>query len=169
MKQRGYTLVEMIVSIGLLALLLLAIVELSLSMAKSHERSSQYLEINSAAASAFSRFSRDIRRATSVDISDSVLDASAGKLVLEMKKEDGTDDTTAFYLADGSIKESYNGTLIGNITPASADISNLTFRLFQIATTTAIRVEMTISPSASSSVPVHNFYGTYVLRGSYVE
>lgn len=161
--------VEMVISIGLLALLILVIVESSLSIAKSHERSRQYLEINSAATAAFSRFSRDIRRATSVDTINSVLGASAGKLVLQMKKEDGTDDTTIFYLDGENIRQSYNGTDLGNITPTATDVSNLTFRLFQVATTSAIRIEMTISSSASSTVPTHNFYGTYVLRGSYIE
>lgn len=165
----GYTLVEMVISIGLIALLLIVIVETAITIARSHERSGNYLEINSAAVGAFSRFSRDIRRATSIDVVNSILGASDGKIVLKMKKDDGTDDTTVFYLAENRVKEIYNGTDRGDITPTAVDISNLTFRLFTSASTTAVRVEMTASPIASSTVPAINLYGTYVLRGSYIK
>ncbi|MEK7607763.1 MAG: hypothetical protein AAB484_02490 [Patescibacteria group bacterium] len=165
----GYTLIEMIISIGLTTLLLLVIIETSLVIARSHDRSRDFLEINSTAMGAFSRFSRDIRRATSIDTVNSVLNASDGKIVLKMKKDDGTNDTTVFYLAENKVKETYNGTIVGDITSSSMDVSNLTFRLFQISTTTAVRIEMTVAPDASSTVPSLNFYGTYVLRGSYTE
>jgi prepilin-type N-terminal cleavage/methylation domain-containing protein len=167
--KNGYTLVEMIITVALSALLLLVITGASLSMSKSHDRARDFLEINSTANGAFSRFSRDIRRATSIDVVNSVLNASDGKIVLKMKKEDGSDDTTVFYLSESRVKELYNGAIIGDITPSTIDISNLTFRLFQMSTTTAVRIEMTVAPDASSTIPSLNFYGTYVLRGSYIE
>jgi type II secretory pathway pseudopilin PulG len=166
---RGYTLAEMIVYVGLVALLLLVIAGTSMTMATAHRRSRAYLDLNSAAISAFSRFSRDIRRATSVDTLNSTLGASSGKLVLNMKKSDGTNDTTTFYLSDTKVKIDVNGTYSGDITQDNLAVSNLTFRKFSIATTTAIRVEMTLAPDASTTVPAINFYGTYVMRGSYVE
>ncbi|MEK7500113.1 MAG: hypothetical protein AAB649_05920, partial [Patescibacteria group bacterium] len=162
-------LVEMLISIGIITLLLLVIIEISFSISKSHERSRDFLEINSASVGAFSRFSRDIRRATTVDTVNSTLGGSQGKLVLNMKRDDGTNDVTTFYLEEEKVKERFNGTVVGDLTPAVMSISNLTFRLFTVASTSAIRVEMTIAPSASSTVPAVNFYGTYVLRGSYVE
>ncbi|HEY4500281.1 MAG TPA: hypothetical protein VJH25_00635 [Candidatus Paceibacterota bacterium] len=168
MENGGYTLVEMVISIGLVALLLIVIVETAITIARSHERARDYLEINSVAVGAFSRFSRDIRRATAIDVVNSVLGGSDGKIVLNMKRDDGTDDTTVFYLAENRVKEIYNGADRGDVTPTSIDISNLTFRLFTSASTTAVRVEMTASPRASSTVQAVNFYGTYVLRGSYV-
>ncbi|MDO8579245.1 MAG: prepilin-type N-terminal cleavage/methylation domain-containing protein [bacterium] len=169
MSQRGYTLVEMLISIGLVALLLLVIIETSLSVAKSHERARDFLEVNSTAIGAFSRFSRDIRRATSVDVVNSTLGASQGKLVLNMKKDDGSNDVTTFYLAEERVKEEYNGTIVGDLTPGAMNVSNLTFRLFTVSSTTAMRIEMTVAPSASSTVPAVNFYSTYVLRGSYTQ
>ncbi len=166
----GYTLAEMLISIGLISLLLLVIVESTFTIAASHERARTYLEINSAAISAFSRFSRDIRRATSVDTVSSTLGASSGKIVLNMKKDDGTNDVTTFYLAGDRVRETFNGQSLGDITPGPMNVSNLTFRLFKVSTTTAVRIEMTVSPdNASSTVSALNFYGTYVLRGSYVE
>ncbi len=159
----------MLVSIGLVTLLLMAIVETSLAVSKSHRRAGDFLEINSSAIGAFSRFSRDIRRATSVDTVNSTLGASNGKIVLNMKKSDGTNDVTTFYLAEERVKEIYNGTVVGDLTPSLMSVSNLTFRLFTVASTTAVRIEMTLAPDASSTVPATNFYGTYVLRGSYTQ
>lgn len=169
MSHRGYTLVEMLVSIALVALLLVVIIETSLSVAKYHDKARDFLEINSSAIGAFSRFSRDIRRATTVDVVNSTLGASQGKLVLDMKKDDGTNDVTTFYLSENRVRENYNGVVVGDLTPGVIDVSNLTFRLFTVASTTAVRIEMTVASDASSTVPAVNFYSTYVLRGSYTE
>lgn len=160
---------EMIISVGLLALMLVVIVDSAMAISRSHDRSQRFLEMNGAAIGAFSTFSREIRKASSIDTVGSVLEASDGKVVLNMKKDDGTNDQTALFLQDEKVKESKNGALVGDLTPRDIDVSNLTFRLFQIASTTAVRVEMTVSPRDESSVPPMNFYGTYVLRGSYTE
>ena len=166
---RGYTLAELVVYVGLVALLLSVVIATSFSMAGVYKRSRAYLDINSAAITAFSKFSRDIRRATSIDAVNSVLGTPTGKLVLLMKKADGTNDSATYYLSQSRVKLDENGVTIGDVTQKNMAISNLTFKKFGSATTTAIRVEMTLAPAASSSVPALNFYGTYVLRGSYVQ
>jgi type II secretory pathway pseudopilin PulG len=167
--ERGFTLVEVIVYSALVAMLLLVIVQMAFAISGSSKRSSAYLDVNSTAIAAFGRFSRDIRRATDVDSVESTLDASSGKLVLEMKRDDGTDDVTTMYLEDEKVKESFNGSYVGDLTPEDMAVSNLTFRVFRAATTTAVRIEMTVAPQDDSGVPALNFYGTYVLRGSYIE
>lgn len=163
----GFTLAETIVSVGLVALLLLVTIQASLTVSSVHKRSRTYLDINSSAVNAFSRFSRDIRRATTVNAVESTLGASNGKLVLNLRQSDGSYATQTFSLASGTVQSFYNGVYNGDITPLSMDISNLTFRRFITGSTTAMRVEMTVAPDASSTVPALNFYGTYVLRGSY--
>lgn len=169
-KKNGYTAMELIISVALATVFLLIIVETALMLAKSHERSRTYLDMNSTAFGAFSRFSRDIRRATAVDTVNSTLGASDGKLVLKMRKSDGEYDTTTFVLSENRVREYFNGSLIGDLTQSDIDVSNLTFRLFQVSTTTAVRIEMTVVPeAASTTIPALNFYGTYVLRGSYAQ
>ena len=163
----GFTLAETIVSVGLVSLLLLVTIQASLTVSSVHKRSRTYLDINSSAVNAFSRFSRDIRRATSVNAVESTLGASNGKLVLNLKQADGSFATQTFSLVSGTVQSFYNGAYTGDLTPSSMDISNLTFRRFITGSTTAMRVEMTVAPDASSTVPALNFYGTYVLRGSY--
>lgn len=160
---------EMIVYIAILSVLFIALVSMMGHISTIERRAGTFLDINSAAVTAFSRFSRDIRRATSLDTTNSTLNATPGRLELLMKKSDGTNDRVTFYLSGGVIKTDQNGVFAGNITQDSMEVSNLTFRNFSTASSTAVRVEMTVAPSASSSVPALNFYGTYVLRGSYVE
>ena len=168
-KQKGNTLAEMIVYVGLVSVLLLVIIQTAFAISTTSKRSRSYMDINSAAVSAFSRFSRDIRRATSIDTVRSILGASSGTLVLNMKKSDGTNDALTFFLSDQKVKISKNGVYEGDITQDNLAVSNLTFRKFAVGSTTAIRVEMTLAPDASTTVPALNFYGTYVLRGSYIQ
>lgn len=165
----GYTIAETVVYVGLVGLLLVVIASSALVMSGASRRSRAYLDVNAAAISAFSRFSRDIRRATSIDAVESILGASSGKLVLNMRRADGTNDVTTFYLSDAKVKIDVNGAYSGDITQENMAVSNLTFRRFAVSTSTAIRVEMTVAPDASTTVPALNFYGTYVLRGSYIE
>lgn len=168
-KQKGNTLAEMIVYVGLVSILLLVIIQTASSISTTSKRSRSYMDINSAAVSAFSRFSRDIRRATSIDTVRSILEASSGTLVLIMKKSDGTNDVLTFFLSEQKVKISKNGIYEGDITQDNIAVSNLTFRKFAVGSTTAVRVEMTLAPDASTTVPALNFYGTYVLRGSYIQ
>ncbi len=167
--KKGNTLAETLIYVGLVSMLFLVIIQTSFSIAQSSKRSRSFLDINSAAVSAFSRFSRDVRRATSIDTVQSILGASSGKIVLNMRKSDGTNDVLAFYLSDQKVKIDQNGVYVGDITQDNMAVSNLTFRKFSVASTTAIRVEMTLAPDASTTVPALNFYGTYVLRGSYIQ
>ncbi len=168
-KRGGYTIAELVVYVALVALLLGVIVTTALSMSSVYKRSRAYLDINSAAITSFSKFSRDIRRATSVDLVNSSFGATPGRLVLLMKKSDGTNDSVSYYLSGGRVQTDQNGANQGDVTQSDMTVSNLTFRKFANASSTAIRIEMTLAPNASSSVPALNFYGTYVLRGSYVE
>lgn len=164
---QGFTLAETIVSVGLVAMLLLVTIQTSLTVVSIHRKSRTYLDVNSSAVNAFSRFSRDIRRSSTVDAVQSTLGASDGKLVLNLKQSDGSYGTQTFSLLNGTVQSFYNGIYNGDLTPANMDISNLTFRRFLTGSTTAIRIEMTVAPDASSTIPALNFYGTYVLRGSY--
>jgi type II secretory pathway pseudopilin PulG len=169
-SQKGETLAEILIYVGLVSLLFLVILESSFAIARTSKRSRSYLDINSAAVSAFSRFSRDIRRATSIDTVQSTLGASSGKLVLNLRNTDGSNSTLTFYLSnDAKVKVAENGVDSGDITQDNMAVSNLTFRKFSVASTTAVRVEMTLAPDASTTVPALNFYGTYVLRGSYIQ
>lgn len=166
---KGYTLVEMIVYVAVATILLLVMVQSALIMGNIHKRSRAFLDINAAALTAFSRFSRDIRKATSIDTVNSTLNASSGKLVLLMRKADGSNDTTVLYLSEAKVKVDENGVYKGDLTQDNMAVSNLTFRKFTNASSTAVRIEMTLAPDASSTVPALNFYGTYVLRGSYIQ
>lgn len=168
-RTKGNTLAEMLVYVGLVSLLFLVIIQSAFAISKTSKKSRSFLDINSAAVSAFSRFSRDIRRATTIDTVQSILGASGGRLVLNLRETNGSNSTLSFYLSEGRVKIAENGVYTGDITQDNMAVSNLTFRRFSAASTTAVRIEMTLAPDASTTVPALNFYGTYVLRGSYIQ
>lgn len=167
--KEGFTIAETIVYVSLVSFLLLLIMETSYSIARRQKESTAHFNINAAAMTAFSRFSRDAKRATGINLVRSTLGASPGNLVLQMKKPDGTNDEVSFYLSDDKVKTAFNGAYLGDLTPNDVVVSNLTFRPFTMASSSAVRVEMTVGSQDVSSVPALNFYGTYVLRGSYLE
>ncbi|MFA6158688.1 MAG: prepilin-type N-terminal cleavage/methylation domain-containing protein [Candidatus Paceibacterota bacterium] len=167
--ERGFTLVETLIYTALVALLLLVIVQMVLSSAASYRHSNAYLDINSAALSAFGAFSRDIRQAVSVDATSSALDMASGRLFLNTKDANGETGTVELYLNAGKVRVDQDGLYLGDLTPSNITVSNLTFRLLTAATTSAVRVEMTVAPRERAQVPALSFYGTYVLRASYIK
>jgi type II secretory pathway pseudopilin PulG len=168
-SNKGFTVTEAIVYIALISFLLLLIMEIAYAIADRQKESTAHFDINAAAMTAFSRFSRDTKRATDINLVRSTLSASPGNLVLQMRRPDGTNDEVSFYLDGEKVKTAFNGTYLGDLTSSDVIVSNLTFRPFTMASSSAVRIEMTVGARDLSSVPALNFYGTYVLRGSYLE
>jgi hypothetical protein len=159
----------MVVYATLVALLITLLVDTSLSVAKMQKESFVYFNLNSAAMTAFSRFSRDIKRAASIDLVRSIINTHPGKLILQIRKPDGTYDETSFYMRGDVVATDFNGAYLGDLTPDGIVVSNLTFKPFDTASSSAVRVEMTVRPRDTSLIAALNFYGTYTLRGSYIE
>ena len=166
-KNRGLTLVEMIVYIAVLILLTTAIVNSIVSLSLTYRQFKVAKRVGQSAMLAMERISREIRNADSVDTAQSLLDAHPGALQLNATTPGGTARIVKFYLEDGTLKVSENGVAQGPLISSRASTTNLVFRLIPTPNSEAVKIEMTITATSSSYSKTEKFYDTIILRGSY--
>ncbi|MEX2013762.1 MAG: prepilin-type N-terminal cleavage/methylation domain-containing protein [Parcubacteria group bacterium] len=167
-RQRGMTLVEMLVYVFLLTLTVFVIINSLFSLSRSYRSLESTLAIETTAQVALERLVREVRGSSSIAVAESVWDSSPGKLLLNQKDGDDNPLTVRFLVANERIEIEENGFNLGPLTPASVRVTNLVFRRITTLESEALKIEMTVESGEGTSFRSKNFYSTVVLRGSYL-
>jgi len=164
---KGFSLVEMLFYIAILALSLVAVLQTLLVVMRSYGllRNAQHIEQD--ATLSLERMYREIRDANAVTDAGSTFGAHPGKLLLATADALGAPRTVEFLLDNGKLSLKENGVVSGLLTSTSTSVSNLVFRKITTPRSTGVKIEMTIETGASASARSEIFYGTAVLRDSY--
>lgn len=164
---RGFTLVEMVIYVTLFALISVLAINATITVMKAFYTLRVEQSINQSATTALERMSREIRNAYGVDTVNSTLDASPGHLTLLTTDDANALTTTEFYVTAGNqIGMKVGGVDQGLLVSKTITATNLVFTLLTNANSKAVRVQMTLRDSRSTSPKTVNFYDTIVLRGS---
>ena len=164
-ERKGFTLVEMLFYIALLAILLVVVTNSVLLAVTSYRniRSAEVIESSSIAA--MDRMTTEIRDADSVDILNSTFDASPGVITINTAtstpakiKFDGSTTSLAVYEDNA-----YSGPLFSR----DARVKSLIFRHISTSTSEAVKIELEIESGTGTSYISKKFYDTAILRGSY--
>ena len=148
---KGFTLVEMVVYVAIVAVVLLVVVNMVLVIARSSKEFRVSRNIQNAAITAIERISRDIQ----------------GSLYLDVKDNTGTDKTIEYILSNGQINLEEDGINLGPITPNNVEVTSLVFYVGSTGLSQMIRAEIGITSSIGTVSKSENFYITAVARGSY--
>lgn len=163
----GFTLVEMIIYIAFFALLSTLAVSATLVVMKSFYALRLNQSINQSATVALERMSREIRNAYDFDLTQSTFDSSPGHLTLKTKDAVGNNTTIEFYMtASGQLSMRVGGADQGSLVTKTVTVTNLVFRSIVGTNSKAIKIEMTVQDTRSTTVQSVKFYDTIVLRGS---
>ncbi|MDO8564682.1 MAG: hypothetical protein Q7R88_01675 [bacterium] len=127
-------------------------------------RAKQVLETD--AAIALERITREVRDAESVALGGSVLGSHPGVLVLNSTTLDGAPRTVEFLIVNGLLTLKENGVSVGALTGESA-IRTLIFRRIATARSEGVKVELTLQEGVGVASSTESFYATAVLRDSY--
>lgn len=166
-NKKGFTLVEMVIYMGLLALLVVVVITMLVSIVKSQRNIKSHLAIEETVVVSLDRMIREIRNAKSVDIS-SILGTNPGHLILNTTDSGGNPKTVEFYLESGVLKMEENTVVSGPLSRSDVTISSLMFWLIDNQKADAVRITMTVNANQpDGSVHTENFYATAILRGSY--
>lgn len=164
--KKGYSVLELIIYMALLALFMLLVVNTILVMSGSYRKLSLSRTIANSAATSMERITREIRQATDVDVAQSILNAENGKLRLLTTNDDGYAQTVSFALNDGAINVYENDLLVGPLTKSFASTTALIFRVYSNLRSKAVSVEMTIQAQKGTEIKTETFNTTIVLRNS---
>ncbi|MBI2100752.1 MAG: hypothetical protein HYT47_01930 [Candidatus Vogelbacteria bacterium] len=163
----GYTLVEAIIYVAILAVLAVTFITLLFTMVQAYTEFRLARDLTSSAALALERLTREIRQATSVDLGLSAFGPSPGRLVLKTTDETGAPTTIDFYFSAGTLMVKEGSAAAAALTAARVTVDNLVFRQINTVESAAIKAELTLSASRGTLTRTEKFYSTAGLRGSY--
>ncbi|MBI4136129.1 MAG: prepilin-type N-terminal cleavage/methylation domain-containing protein [Candidatus Vogelbacteria bacterium] len=163
---KGYTLVEAIIYVAILAILAVTFISLLFTMVQAYTEFRLARDLVSSAALGLERVGRETRQAASVDPA-STLGSHPGRLLLNTTNESGAPKTVDFYLSAGALMIKDGAALAASTTSGLVTVDNLVFRQINTAESQAVKVELTLSASRGSLTRTEKFYDTAVLRGSY--
>lgn len=161
-KQKGFSLIEMLVYIALLVLLSGAVIVSIFSLSDVFQRNTHERELADAAVHTLERISREARKAGGFNLGGSQLNVPLGSVALV----DGS-TTTIFSVTNGRMEVSVNGAPEEVLTPEHIVVDNVVFHRLQSTSTEALRVSLTLSVKEDTASTSMTFLNTAVLRNSY--
>jgi type II secretory pathway pseudopilin PulG len=165
--KRGFSLIEMLVYVGILTLLSVVIASTILAMQKSWATIKVQKNVALSAEGSLERMIREIRNAKSVNTSSSVFNTNPGILVLNTEDLSGTAISMKFYLSTSTLNLQEASNTPEQIILNTATSTSLIFRHIITPKSEAVRVELQLKSTYRGQSDTRNFYNTAILRGSY--
>ena len=160
---KGFSLMEVLVYIAILAIMLVVITNATISIVSSARVVKVSKSIGTSAIISLERITREVRGASSVSTSSSVLDSNPGKLVLSSFDSSGNPRTIEFSLSTSTIRMKENNIDVGALSQGDARITYLVFHNFT-GTSSGIRIDTTIESGTSTYYRSAYFNTSAVLR-----
>ncbi|MBI3632751.1 MAG: prepilin-type N-terminal cleavage/methylation domain-containing protein [Candidatus Vogelbacteria bacterium] len=165
--KRGFTFVELIIYVSVLAVILLVFSNSVLSISRSYGQLKIIRDLDSAAIDSMERVTREIRAAASVDTIQSVLGTNPGVLFLNQVDSNGNNASLKFSVTNSVLHIWQNGADLGSLLPAGVTVRSLVFYLIDTGGSKAVKVEMQLGETKGKVLRYSNYYSTVILRGSY--
>ncbi len=163
-REAGFSLIEMVIYIAILALMLSVIVSVIYSLARSNRQIRTARLIENSAVTVLERIEREIRAAESLVDGASVFDVHPGSLTLNGEAQGGGLEMTEIDFENGVISLHQGGVDLGAISDPDVTVSSLVFRHFESGEVEGVRVELTLTAGTSSYLRTENFYSSVLLR-----
>lgn len=163
-SKRGFSLIETLFYVSILVIFLIIIIESFISISVSYRRLKTADNIEASAAVSLERIIREIRAADSID-SQSVLDSSPGKLVLNSTSSGGAAEKIEFSIQDGKLSLLVNDLLIGPLTNTGVSVDNLVFRKINNGKAGGVKIEMELSGGSGATFKSLPFFTSAIIRG----
>ncbi|MDP2631983.1 MAG: type II secretion system protein [Candidatus Uhrbacteria bacterium] len=158
-NKKGFTLVETVLYIAILAVFLVSAVQFSLSIIASAQKVRTLHEVEQNARFAIERIRKEIRTADNINIGSSTFGSSPG--VLSLVDDDPTNDPTTFDVSAGTLRITQGAGSATALTSSTVNVSNLVFTDLSVSGRTRnIKIELTVEWANTSSTE----YSTSVSR-----
>ena len=166
-KNRGFTLAELLVYIGIMALALTAIVVLLINATHIVRRVQESNDVRTSATVALERIGREAKRAVSVSIAESTLGTNPGVLALHSRDDAGNPLHVRFTRdGAGGLTIFYDGVSRGSLVSGSVSVSEIVFHRTHNIRSESVRIQLTLS-HRNAPERRETFFTSAVLRGSY--
>lgn len=162
-KSQGFTLIEMILYIGLIMIMLVSIVSFSLEMINSGAKSNTEQEVYSSARYASERIISTIRNAKSINIASSSfgtnLVASSGA-ALSLGESASSSNPTTFSIVSGILTITQGTSGAVTLNPSSTQVTSLVFSNYSTGTYSNIGFTLIMTGSTTTTVNAYQASST---------
>jgi len=161
--------VETLVYLVILGLLIFIVANLLLVMVRSFYAGQLERELVQSATGSLERMVREIRKAHSIDLVNSIFGAHPGKLVLQqIAATNGHVSYVQSFFLNGTtlVIQEGDGQAVALTNPL-VRVDNLVFRPLTTPMSEGVKIDLTFSAVRGGVVRSEKFYSTAVLRGSY--
>lgn len=162
-KNKGFSLIEMIIYVAIMAMILVVIVNMLSVMILSQKKIKSHRIIEHSVNVAFERMTREIKSAESIDFNESVFGGNPGKLVLNTYNQDGGLKQIEFFIENGILKFK-DGDLVGPLVDQKSQVANLIFYNLAEGNVRAVRIMMSISAGNGQFQKTETFYTGATIR-----
>jgi type II secretory pathway pseudopilin PulG len=166
LKKAGFSLIEMIIYLSLLAAILIMIVNILISFSTSYRELSVHRALERSALSAMERMTRDIRAGTSIDTGNSSFGSTNGILSI-IQTTSSVSTTTKFYIGSSTLKMDINDSYYGPLTSSDVAVSSFMVRRLTSTSTNAeaVKIDLTLQATSRSYVISKNYHSTIIVQG----
>ncbi|MBX4181333.1 prepilin-type N-terminal cleavage/methylation domain-containing protein [Candidatus Parcubacteria bacterium] len=162
-RHKGFSLLEMLIYVAILALLLMVVMGVIVSISKSNRLIRSARSIDTSASLSMERMTREARLSDSI-APGSTLNVHPGDLILNSTDASNNPRTVEFYISNGRLMMKENSVDLGALTESATRVTSLIFRRFSGAHSEGVRIEMTLESGADTGYKTETFYSTAVLR-----
>lgn len=152
--QQGFTLIEMLVYIGLLAVLLTVLTQAGSHIIRQTAHTQLTAQVLGNARGALEDIGREIRHGSGLYTPTSVFGTYPGQLSLATQENAPADEAGTyvdFYIDDERLYRKREGATAELLTSEQVKVTNLVFTHLNVSNDPAVRIELTVEPAASST------------------
>ncbi len=166
-KIAGYSLVEMLMYVGLLSVTFVAVVNMLVTLTSTYRNLKVSKDIDLSALTAMERMTSEIKTAESINVGQSSFASTSGTLALNTYDSLGAATVVKFSVSNGLLRVSEGGVDKGALVASTTFVPSLVFYSLAASSSQAVRVELTVQSGTSTTFKKERFYTSALLRGSY--
>jgi type II secretory pathway pseudopilin PulG len=160
-RKSGFTLVEMIMYLSLMAIITLVIVQSLVAVLKSNRGAFADINLRNAGYSAMEGMLREIYSSDSVTLASDELQMTQGTNIVKFATSTSATTTLYFYEGVGTPVS------VGPLTSKGITVKSLIFTKINTGKSQAVRIQMKLETTVNNITKSEWFYSTGILRGSY--
>lgn len=158
-RNRGYSLLELIIYIALFAVISVLLVRSLVTVMKTYAKAQNYRRLQNNGELVMERITREVRASKS--IASGVYTTNPGSLTL-LQDNEGVPQTVGFSVSDASVQVSVDGST-APLSTTQVAVTNLIFRTVTTTQGAGIKTELTVT-TTSAPIITAKFYSTTLLR-----
>ena len=158
-KQSGYSLLELVIYIGLFAVIAVVIIRSLVVTMKTYANAQSYRRLQNNGELVMERIVREVRASESV--SSGTYNTHPGALTLSQNTS-GVEESVGFSVANNKVQVTVEG-VTTTLSTDQVQVSNLVFRSFVTPHSSGIKTELTLTTTSAPIVSA-TFYSTTLLR-----